>query len=186
MIINTDNFTEFSIGAKAERLFRMKQHGLNVPELFCVTNETQEAEVRDHISRNFPAGALFSVRSSASAEDSSSFSFAGQLGTFLFVPADKVWEKTEQCRASADTEGVAEYLRINALSRGELRINVIVQEMVDAECSGVIFTANPQGILSETVITVGAGTGDNVVEDKVAVSTYYCDRSDKSFYAVLS
>ena len=186
MIINTDNFTEFSIGAKAERLFKMKQHGFNVPELFCMTNETQEAEVRDYISHNFHTEALFSVRSSASAEDSSSFSFAGQLETFLFVPADKVWEKIEQCRASADTESVAEYLRINALSRGELRINVIVQAMVDADCSGVIFTANPQGILSETVITVGAGTGDNVVEDKVAVSTYYCDRSDKSFYAELN
>ncbi|MBQ6034284.1 MAG: hypothetical protein IJL33_02180 [Ruminococcus sp.] len=186
MIINIDNYTGVSIGAKAECLFKMKQHGLNVPELFCVTNETQEAEVCDYISRNFSTGVQFSVRSSASAEDSSSFSFAGQLKTFLFVPADRVWERVEQCRASADTESVAEYLRINALSRSELIINVIVQAMVDVDYSGVIFTANPQGILSETVITVGAGTGDNVVEDKVAVSTYYCDRSDKSFYAELN
>ncbi|MCR4887605.1 MAG: hypothetical protein K5979_00295 [Ruminococcus sp.] len=186
MIINIDNYTKFIIGAKAERLFKMKQHGLNVPELFCVTNDTNKAEICEHISCYFPAGALFSVRSSASAEDSSSFSFAGQLETFLFVPADRVWERIEQCRASADTESVAEYIRINSLSRSELRTNVIVQAMVDADCSGVIFTANPQGILSETVITVGDGTGDNVVEDKVEVSTYYCDRSDKSFYAELN
>lgn len=185
MIVTAENYTKFCVGAKAERLFQMKQHGMNVPELFCITDETQQEEVLGYVRRTFSEGTLFSVRSSASAEDSRSFSFAGQLDTFLFVPADELPEKIGLCRASADSGSIAEYLRISGINRAEFRINVIVQVMVDADCSGVIFTANPQGILSETVITVGAGTGDNVVEDRVAVSTYYCNRSDSSYYAEL-
>ena len=38
--------------------------------------------------------------------------------------------------------------------------------MVEADKSGVLFTVNPQGILNESVIVVGAGTGDQVVEDR--------------------
>ena len=185
MIVTAENYTQFCVGAKAERLFQMKQHGLNVPELFCVTDETKQEEVHEYVRRKFPEGTLFSVRSSASAEDSSSFSFAGQLDTFLFVPSDELPEKIRLCRASANSESVTEYLRISGIRRTDLHINVIVQVMVNADCSGVIFTANPQGILSEAVITVGYGTGDNVVEDRVAVNTYYCNRYDSSFYAEL-
>ena len=185
MIVTAENYTQFCVGAKAERLFQMKRNGMNVPELFCITDGTPQDEVIGYVRTAFPEGTLFSVRSSASAEDSASFSFAGQLETFLFVPAEELIEKIKLCRASADSESIAEYLRISGIRREELRINVIVQVMVNADCSGVIFTANPQGILSETVITVGAGTGDNVVEDRVDVNTYYCNRSDSSFYAEL-
>ncbi|MBP0960213.1 MAG: phosphoenolpyruvate synthase [Oscillospiraceae bacterium] len=48
--------------------------------------------------------------------------------------------------------------------------------------SGVIFSANPQGILNETVIVLGNGTGDNVVEEKVDVTTCYFNRTDKKYY----
>ncbi len=185
MIVTTENYTRYCVGAKAERLFQMKQHGMNVPEFFCITRYSTDQEILRYVNKTFSKGTLFSVRSSASAEDSSSFSFAGQLDTFLFVPADELLEKITRCRASADSACVNEYLRINGIHRDELQVNVIVQVMVNADCSGVVFTANPQGILSETVIAVGAGTGDNVVEDRVAVNTYYCSHSDSSFYAEL-
>ncbi|MBQ6182065.1 MAG: hypothetical protein IJK31_10345 [Ruminococcus sp.] len=182
MIVTSDNYKGCCIGAKAERLFQMKQHGLNVPDLFCAAPETQKDKVLSYVRETFPKGTMFSVRSSATAEDGISFSFAGQLETFLFVPEDQLWDRIEQCRRSAATESIAEYLRISGISREAFRVNVIIQKMVDADCSGIIFTANPQGILSETVIVIGAGTGDNVVEDKVPVNTYYCDRSGNSFY----
>ena len=183
MIITSENYPGYSIGAKAERLFQMQHAGMPVPALFCVMPETPEAEVSAYVKSHFPADTLFSVRSSATAEDSAAFSFAGQLETFLFVPASEIPEKLRQCRASADSEGVREYLRLSGIRREDFRLNVIVQVMVDADCAGVMFTANPQGILNETVITVGAGTGDHAVEDKVPVTTYYCNRSDNYYYA---
>ncbi len=183
MLITADNFTQYAIGAKAERLFRMKANGLNVPAFFCVTEDANAEEIVDYVRAHFSPDTLFSVRSSATAEDSAAFSFAGQLDTFLFVPSDKLWEHIEKCRASADKPSIAEYLRFSGISRSDFHLNVIVQVMVDADCSGVMFTANPQGILNETVITVGRGTGDHVVEDKVPVTTYYCNRSDNTSYA---
>ena len=39
----------------------------------------------------------------------------------------------------------------------DVKMSVIVQKMIDADCSGVMFTSNPQGIMNECVITVGKG-----------------------------
>ena len=186
MIVTAGNFRSYETGAKAGRLFRMLHSGLNVPALFCVMEDTQAEEVSAYVRQHFQEGTLFSVRSSAAAEDGAAFSFAGQLSTFLFVPAGQLWEKICQCRASAGGDAVNEYLRISGIRRADFKLNVIVQVMVHADYSGVIFTANPQGILNETVITAGAGTGDHVVEDRVPVTTYYCNRSDNNYYAEVS
>ena len=182
-MITVRNYRWFHIGAKAERLFQMQENGLNVPELFCVNEETEEEEVEAYVRRKFAPGTLFAVRSSAAVEDSAAHSFAGQLNTYLFVPAEQLWEKICFSRASADTKRVREYLRFCGIRREDVELHVIVQVMADADYTGVIFTANPQGILNETVITVGAGIEDGTAEDHVPVNTYYCSRSDHSFYA---
>ena len=61
-------------------------------------------------------------------------------------------------------------------------MHVIVQEMIEADRSGVLFTVNPQGILNESVIVVGAGTGDQVVEDRTDTTAYYYNQTDHSCY----
>ena len=61
-------------------------------------------------------------------------------------------------------------------------MSVIVQEMIDSDYSGVIFSSNPQGVLNESVIVMGSGTGDNVVEEKTDVTTCYYNRTDKKYY----
>ena len=59
---------------------------------------------------------------------------------------------------------------------------VIIQEMVEnPEYSGVIFTANPLGLLNETVIIVGRGIGEDVVSQKTDVTTYYYNQADEKF-----
>ena len=59
---------------------------------------------------------------------------------------------------------------------------VIVQEMIQSDYSGVIFTANPTGILNEMVIVAGEGLGCNIVEDKISTTTYYYNVDDKNYY----
>ena len=61
-------------------------------------------------------------------------------------------------------------------------MHVIIQEMVEPDVSGVLFTANPQGILNESVIVCGRGAGDQVVEDRADVTTYYYNLADKNGY----
>ena len=63
-----------------------------------------------------------------------------------------------------------------------LKMNVIVQKMIDSDVSGIVFTANPQGILNETVIVAGRGLGENVVSDKIDTTSYYYSLTDNIYY----
>lgn len=176
--ITTDNFKEHKIGKKAERLFVMKEKGINIPPLFCV-NEIPEKE---KLLTILDDGKVFSVRSSAFCEDSSSFSFAGQFDSFLFVKKDDVIDKIEECFLSVKKGSVAAYCEENGIEHDDIKMTVIIQEMIAADCSGVAFSSNPQGILNEAVIVLGNGTGDNVVEEKNDVTTCYYNRTDKKYY----
>ena len=69
------------------------------------------------------------------------------------------------------------------MSPEDLKMDVIIQEMVQSDYSGVLFTANPQGLLNESVIVVGKGLGNNVVEDKVDTTTYYYNQTDETYYS---
>ena len=177
-LITTDNYTKHKIGKKAERLFLMKEKGLPVPAFFCADEipekETLLSLLDDHKE--------YSVRSAALCEDSSEHSFAGQFDTFLFVKKEAVFEKIKECFLSVEKESVVSYCREAGITPDNLKMSVIIQEMIPADFSGVIFSANPQGILNESVIVIGKGTGDNVVEEKTDVTTCYYNRTDKKYY----
>jgi len=145
-------------------------------------DESAGQEITRYIDGHFPAGARFSVRSSASCEDALSGSFAGRFETFLNVKREDVLACVERCALSRYSEGVLKYCGEVKIRPDSFRMNVIVQEMVDADCSGVLFTANPRGLLNETVAVCGKGTGDNVVEDKTPVTAYYYSNTDKVYY----
>ena len=120
-------------------------------------------------------GGRFAVRSSAVAEDEAYASFAGQFSTSLFVAADGVQEAIKRCWASAYAPGVLSYLHRRGLDRSAARLAVVVQEMVAAEVSGVMFLANPNGPPNEVVIVAGYGLGEGVVSGRVEADTYYYD-----------
>lgn len=181
-IINFENYQGSQIGAKAERLFEMKKSGINIPDLICVKNGCKRQELIEYLSENFSDCELFSVRSSASAEDGSKHSFAGQFDTFLNIKKDDVFEYVLKCFDSAKSERVKLYCKNAGLKSENTEISVIIQKMIPSELSGVIFTANPQGILNEFVIAVGRGTGNNVVEDKTSVTQYFFNISDNNCY----
>ena len=177
-VITSENYKDHRIGAKAQRLFILKENGFNVPDFFCV-NEVPEIE---EISSLTEGWTTCSVRSAAFCEDSDGFSFAGQFDTFLNVCKEDITEKINECFLSAKKESVISYCRENGINADEIKMTGIVQKMVDADYSGVIFSSNPQGILNETVIVAGRGTGDNVVEEKTDVTTCYYNRNDRKYF----
>lgn len=176
--ITTDNYKEYTIGKKAERLFIMKENGFNVPTLFCINEIPEKEKLLSFLND----GREFSVRSSALCEDSSDNSFAGQFDSFLFVKKENVYDKIKDCFLSAKKENVISYCKENNINPHTIKMSVIVQEMIDSDYSGVIFSSNPQGVLNESVIVMGSGTGDNVVEEKTDVTTCYYNRTDKKYY----
>jgi pyruvate,water dikinase len=119
------------------------------------------------------------VRSSAVDEDGANTSFAGQHDTYLNVAgAEAVCEAIVRCWASARTTRALEYRRQHGLPTDGARIAVLVQLLVLADVSGVIFSANPlSGRRDETVINASWGLGESVVGGSVTPDTYVV-RSD--------
>ena len=114
------------------------------------------------------------VRSSATAEDSPTASFAGQQDTFLnVVGADEILRHVRRCWASLFTErSVAYRLRNGIDPRGAL-MAVIVQRMVAADASGVLFTADPV-TSNRKVVAVEAvlGLGEALVSGLADADSY--------------
>ena len=182
MIITPENYRKTNLGSKARNLFLLQEAGFQVPSFFCVEKAFPEGEVLDYLAANFPDTASFSVRSCASLEDSAGYSFAGQFRTFLRVPGGEVCKRIREVFSDADDPEHIAYCKIHHLDPAALTMHVIVQEMIEADLSGVLFTANPQGILNESVIVCGEGCGDQVVEDKTDATTYYYNLTDKNCY----
>ena len=113
------------------------------------------------------------VRSSATAEDSASTSFAGMNATFTNVTGDdQLVEALVACWQSLFGQRVIAYRAHNRMAE-EPAIAVVVQQMVDSERSGVMFTVDPStGDRSHMVIEGARGLGEVVVGGQVEPDTY--------------
>ena len=113
--------------------------------------------------------AAVAVRSSATAEDLASASFAGQQETYLNVRgAEDLAAAVTDCWASLWTARAMAYRAREGIGPDTVRLAVVVQQMVDAEAAGVMFTANPaNGRRDQTVISAAWGLGESVVSGSV-------------------
>lgn len=161
---------------KSDNLQRMCEHGLPVPK-FAVFYPG------DPIRLAFSDANAFAVRSSFDGEDSSELSFAGQFDTILNVSREDVPEAVFKVRESY-SRCYSDYAKAHGLNEymDDGNTPVIVQEMVQAELSGVLFTSNPTGLLNELLIVCGSGLGNAVVEDQTDVTTYYYNKDDELYY----
>ncbi len=159
---------------KHKNLEILSKSGFRVPKFMVVRNAEEYDE-------SFSDAELFAVRSSFSSEDDAKASFAGQYDTYLNIPKKDVRDKIEMVLHSNQKEHVKSYKNAQNLYDAE-EAYVIVQEMIDADCAGVIFTANPLGILNEMVVVVGEGLGNRVVEDQVKTTSYYYHMDDDLYY----
>ena len=180
---------------KAENLEILQKKGFPVPK-FIVLSEKEE------VNLSFSEKDFFAVRSNFSAEDSGEHSFAGQFLTRLNVKREKVEEAVQEVFASyagspdykekanrgkeeycsqkqgKAEQGKAEQEKAEQKKAEQRKVEssaetVLIQEMLFPEKSGVLFTKNPKGILSEMVVVLGEGLGDKVVEDQENVLTYH-------------
>ena len=163
-------------GSKAKNLQILKEAGFNVPNFQLIHFDDIQ---KDYYQINLKAQ-KYAVRSAANIEDGAENSFAGQFTTFLNVGEKDLKNKIQACaNATASSKNYAKNKSINTKN---LKVDVIVQEMVNADFAGVIFTANPQGLLNESVITVAPGLGENVVAEKSKSTSYYYNTTDDLYY----
>jgi rifampicin phosphotransferase len=120
------------------------------------------------------------VRSSATAEDLPEASFAGQQDTYLNVrELDDLLVAVRDCWASLWTARAMAYRARQGIDPAAVSLAVLVQQMVDAEAAGVMFTANPSnGRRDETVISAAWGLGEAVVSGAVNTDNFVVRKPD--------
>jgi pyruvate,water dikinase len=132
------------------------------------------------------------VRSSATAEDLPGASFAGQQDSYLNVCGEQaVLDAVKRCWSSLWTPRALDYRARQGIDPSAVSLAVVVQVMVPAEASGIIFTANPiNGARDEIVLDAAWGLGeaivgglvtpDHVLVDKVTGAIKQITIADKS------
>ncbi len=150
----------------------------------AVRSEIQQHELPDAVQQavvdalNTVTADAYSVRSSATAEDLPTASFAGQHETFLGVTEQAaVLDRIRDCMASLFTDRAVAYRLRNDISHTEVDMAVVVQTMVDPEVAGVLFTADPvSGNRHIASIDANFGLGDTVVAGEVSPDNARVDR----------
>lgn len=144
------------VGGKAVGLVQLQAAGFRVPP-FVVS----PTNIRSTIEQ---LGTPLVVRSSATAEDGVSASFAGQFRSFLNLNTqEEVEQAIASCHESFSETSVSEYARKHGISLDSLRMEVIVQRMIQPELAGVAFTVNPIDGTEEVVIEAVAGLADDLL-----------------------
>ncbi len=138
------------------------------------------------------------VRSSATAEDLPEASFAGQQETFLNIRGQEaLLDAVKKCWASLWTARAIAYRIKNDIDQNTVALAVVVQEMVEADAAGILFTANPiNGRRDEMVINAAWGLGeaivgglvspDMIVTDKATGKVKSMEVADKTIITVLT
>ena len=123
--------------------------------------------------------ALVAIRSSATAEDLPTASFAGQQVTFLNIRGEaNVLKKIQECWASLFEARAIFYREEKGFDHLKVGLAVPVQEMVPAEISGVMFTINPvTHQKSQLIIEAVWGLGEFIVQGEVTPDTYLIDKN---------
>ncbi|HTJ11475.1 MAG TPA: phosphoenolpyruvate synthase [Dinghuibacter sp.] len=173
--------------------------GIRVPDGCCVTTEAYRrvtahldlsdasayirtaietaaipVAIADEIAAYIEEGVPYAVRSSATAEDLPTASFAGQQDTYLnIIGKEAVLQHVGKCWASLYTDRAVAYRKQNSFDDPNVHLAVVVQKMVAARTAGVLFTADPVTSNRKVVsIDAGFGLGETLVSGLVNSDVY--------------
>jgi len=195
--VTTDSYLGFITDTGIKDTIFQNLSGLSVDDVEALNNAS--AEVQDLINNASMSGNVraaieegyaqlckkcvvetvpVAVRSSATAEDLPTASFAGQQDTYLWVEGiENVIDSVQRCWASLFTPRAISYRIKNNFPHEKVLISVGVQKMVNSRTAGVIFTINPtDGDPSKVVIEGSWGLGETVVSGSVNPDKFVVDK----------
>ena len=171
-------------GAKAVGLGNAARAGLSVPPGIALAGEIvdevaagNDDAIQQVLTAARPLAGPLAARSSAADEDGADASFAGQHLTLLNVPSsDDLVAAIRQIWWSANSDSAITYRkRVGLFTRPS--IGVVVQQLLDPEVAGVMFTQNPINGADERLIEASWGLGEVVVAGRVIPDNFRIDRS---------
>jgi len=181
-----DNTKELDINAKKIREIIINS---NMPEdmveeiteAYEILNTDQEVKKASlavsksalDILKNSHEPVFVAVRSSATTEDLSTASFAGQQETYTNIKGNKeLITAIKKCFASLYTARAVYYRKKKGFKESEALLSAVVQKMVNSDKSGVAFTKNPVSGANEIIIEAVFGLGEGIVSGKIKPDHY--------------
>ncbi|MGW2748750.1 phosphoenolpyruvate synthase [Streptomyces sp. NPDC001450] len=186
-VIGLDVFAEFSRGSGLDEslgsLFadgwdgRAEEVAAEIAALIEAAPLDERVAAAIALAYTQAGGGLVAVRSSGAEEDGTEHSFAGQFDSFLNVSGlDQVTAHVRRCWASGFSERSLRYRAQRGLPPATGGVAVIVQRMVPADRSGVLFTADPTaGRTDRHVVSAVHGLGEGLVSGAVDADTVVLD-----------
>jgi len=142
----------------------------------CLDSASLPKDTTDEIKSIVKEDKLYAVRSSGTKEDLDEFSFAGQYQTFLNTKPEDVEDRVIDCYKSMFSEIILSYLVNRKIDLSDLKMSVVVQEMVASDKSGICFTIDPvTGNDKTMLIEVSEGLGEDIVSGKTVPEQYHYD-----------
>lgn len=179
-----DDSNSANVGGKAAALMQLFGKGYRIPAFLTVQptafhrrglKRDAKVELADMLAELGPGP--YAARSSAQDEDGADHSHAGQFLSILNVSADDIPGACWNVHKSGSEGHVAGYRQNRGLSADTGSPAVIVQQMVNARCAGVAFTADPvSGRRDRIVISATEGLGDRLVNGEVDGETITLDK----------
>jgi pyruvate,water dikinase len=164
------------IGQKASSLQWLLQHGVIVPRTYVLSYDSYREFLKDRtefgrelesdLQARLDMHTAYAVRSSANVEDSLAYSFAGQLVSVLSVSGlSSVVQAVLEVYQSVHAPQLAPYLKKMGLSAADIQMAVVIQEMVQPEVSGIVFSKNPITGLDEMIVEAALGSGESLMQE---------------------
>lgn len=185
-----DNFLkETDLNVEIEALLHKKVNLRDINSIDRVSNEIRDlildAEFPEDIGKKIKKefsklkAKYVAVRSSATAEDSSVASWAGELESYLNTTKNDLLENIKKCWASLFTPRAIFYRFEKNLDGARISVAVVVQKMIQSEISGICFTVHPiTKDKNQMVIEAGWGLGEAIVGGKITPDAYVISKKD--------
>lgn len=136
-------------------------------------------DIRNSIVKEFKGlnAKYVAVRSSATAEDSSSAAWAGQLESYLNTTEENLLKNVQKCWASLFTPRAIFYRFEKKLHKQKISVAVVVQKMVQSEMSGIAFSVHPvTQDFNQMIIEAGLGLGEAIVSGQITPDSYVLEK----------
>lgn len=182
-VITAPAFRRFLVEASIDEAIFTKLEHLNIENTEALERAATEAKnlvmrakMPDYLQKEIKKSYLqmgknivVAVRSSATAEDLPGASFAGQQETYLNIQGnDDLLDAVQRCWASLYGARAIYYRARQGFDDRTVNIAVVVQQMVDAEKAGVMFTSHPITGEPETIVEGSWGLGEAIVSGSVS------------------
>ncbi|MSR85350.1 hypothetical protein EXS71_02855 [Candidatus Uhrbacteria bacterium] len=145
------------------------------PSEFAALRRTSLAMTNSENDKEF----FVAVRSSATAEDSASAAWAGQLESYLNTTNETLLVNVQKCWASLFTPRAIFYRFEKGLNAQKISVAVAVQKMVQSEVAGIAFSVHPvTQDRNQLIIEAGIGLGEAVVSGQITPDSYVVSKKD--------